>query len=507
MSHLVIGPVLLPLFTGVVLLLGVGWSLAWQRAVSLVAAAALVPLSFLLLGTTAGGDYGVYALGDWPSPFAIVLVADRLSALLVALTSVLALFALLHASRGTDAEGRHFHALYQFQLFGVMGAFLTGDLFNLFVFFEVLLIASYILLLHGGGPVRTRAALHYVVLNLVGSSLFLIAAGVLYGITGTLNLAELAVRVAALPPGDVGLARAGGLLLLVVFGLKAALLPFHLWLPATYAGAAAPVAALFAIMTKVGVYAILRVFTLVFGGSAGRLAGLGEAWLWPLALATIVVGAVGALGSRSLRRLVAYLVVVSVGTLLAGLSLGTGAAWAASLFYLVHSTLVSGGLFLLADVVGRRRGPVSDSLVSGGPFARPLVPGVIFLVLGVGMAGLPPLGGFLGKALLLQAGVSSPRAPWLFAVVLGAGFLSLVALGRAGSTLFWRRSDIPRPEGGAGDRPVPLAPAVALASGVLLLAALAGPVAEFTRAAGAQLAEPAGFVNAVLGPRSGEWAP
>ena len=290
----------------------------------------------------------------------------------------------------------------------------------------------------------------------------------------------------------------------MVFGLKAALLPFHLWLPATYAGAAAPVAALFAIMTKVGVYAIVRVFNLVFGSAAGSLAGLGEAWLWPLALATVVVGAIGALGSRSLRRLVAYLVVVSVGTLLAGVALGSGAALAASLFYLVHSTLVTGGLFLLADVIGRRRGHASDSLVPGAPFPRPLVPGVLFLLLAVGMAGLPPLGGFLGKLLLLQAAVSSPRAPWLFTVVLGAGILSLVALGRAGSTLFWRRSEPPEQEAVARERPGALAPVVALASGALLFVVLAGPVAELTRATAAQLAEPAGFVDAVLGPRSGE---
>ncbi|MCU0937112.1 MAG: monovalent cation/H+ antiporter subunit D [Gammaproteobacteria bacterium] len=500
MSHLTVAPLLLPLFAGLALLLGARWPLAWQRAIGVAAALALVPLAFSLLVAVADGGYRVYALGDWAAPFGIVLVADRLSALMVALTAVLALFALIHAARGTDARGRYFHALFQIQLFGLNGAFLTGDLFNLFVFFEVLLIASYTLLLYGGGPARTRAGLHYVVLNLVGSSLFLIAAGILYGVTGTLNLADLAVKVAAVAPEDAALVRAGGLLLLVVFALKAALLPLHVWLPAAYAGAAAPVAALFAIMTKVGIYAVIRVYTLVFGEGAGALAGLAEAWLWPLALATLALGAVGALGSRSLRRLAAYLVVVSVGTLLAGLALGTPSGLAASLFYLFHTTLVTGGLFLLADVVGRRRGTAGDALVPNVPFVAPLVPGVLFVVAAAAVAGLPPLSGFLGKLLLLQAGLAADRAPWLFAVVLGAGFLTLVAVSRAGSVLFWRRTQGVPPGAGAEAGTAALIPAAALILASPLLAALAAPVAALAQATADQLADPGGYVSAVLGP-------
>jgi multicomponent K+:H+ antiporter subunit D len=501
-SHLVIGPLLLPLLAGLALLLGSGWTLARQRVLGLVATAALWPPSFALLADVADGDYRVYALGDWPPPFGIVLVADRLSALMVALTAVLALFALTHASRGADALGRHFHALFQLQLLGLNGAFLTGDLFNLFVFFEVLLIASYALLLHGGGAGRTRAALHYVVLNLTGSSLFLIGVGLLYGVTGTLNMADLAVRVAALPPGDADLARAGALLLLVVFALKAALLPLHLWLPSAYSSAAAPVAALFAIMTKVGVYAIVRVYTLVFGSGAGALAGLAWEWLWPLALATVLAGAVGVLGSAGLRRLVAYLVVVSVGTLVAGVSLGNAEGLAASLYYLAHTTLVTGGLFLLADVIARRRGEAADALQPGAPFVRPLVPGVLFVAGAVAVAGMPPLSGFLGKLLLLRAAVPAGQAGWLWPVVLGGGLLALVALSRAGSTLFWRRAEATvgeqsRPDG------VALAAAGALLLASPLLAALAGPAMAFARAAAGQLLDPGGYVSAVLGRGAG----
>lgn len=288
MSHWLILPILLPLFAGSLLLLPLAER--WQRGLSLLAALALIPLSLLLIRTAASGDLSVYALGNWAAPFGIVLMLDRLAALMLLATAVLGSAALIYALRGDDRLGKHFHALFQFQLLGINGAFLTGDLFNLFVFFEILLIASYALLLHGGGAERVRSGLHYVILNLVGSAFFLIAVGTLYGLTGTLNMADMAQKIAMADAERAPLLAAAGLLLLVVFALKAALLPLYFWLPRAYAAASAPVAALFAIMTKVGIYSILRVYTLVFGDAAGELANLAQAWLWPLALATLGLG-------------------------------------------------------------------------------------------------------------------------------------------------------------------------------------------------------------------------
>src|SRR5690606_27806125 len=320
-------------------------------------------------------------------------------ALMLLLTAVLALPVLLYACAGDDRRGVHFHALFQFQLLGINGAFLTGDLFNLFVFFEILLIASYALLVHGNGARQVKAGMAYVVLNLVGSSLFLLGVGTLYGLLGSLNMADLAARIAQAPEADAPLLEAAGYLLLVVFGLKAAILPLHFWLARAYAAAPAPVAALFAIMTKVGLYAILRVFSLLYGSQAGSLAGLGQDLLWWLALGGVAFGVIGALGARSLSRLLAYLVLVSVGTLLAGIAMGSPQGLTASLYYLVHSTLVAGGLFLLAGLVAAQRGEQGGELIHGPGLRQPLLLGALFFAGAIAVAGLPPLSGFLGKLL------------------------------------------------------------------------------------------------------------
>ncbi len=507
MSHWIIAPILLPLFTGLALLLGAQLSgrtdLRVQRGVALAATAALLPITLLLLARADGGGYQVYALGNWAAPFGIVLVLDRLSALLLVLTAALALPALLYALRGSDTAGRHFHALFQFQLLGVNGAFLTGDLFNLFVFFEVLLIASYALLLHGQGAARSRTGLHYVVLNLIGSSLFLFAVGTLYGLTGTLNMADLAVRVAQAGAAEAPLLRAAALLLLVVFALKAALLPLYFWLPRAYAAACTPVAALFAIMTKVGVYAILRIYTLIFGAQAGLLADIALPWLWPLGLATLALGAIGALAATDLRGLIAYLLVVSVGTLLAAIALGGPALLGAALYYLLHTTLVTGGLFLLAGSIRRQRGTHGDQLLAvAPPLRQPALFGVLFFIAAVAVAGIPPLSGFVGKLGLLAAttpgaGISGAQTAWFWGAVLGGGLLGLIALSRAGSRLFWRTEDAPAVAGRA-DR-LRVTAAVLLLGASPLLSLFAAPVTAYTQAAARQLTDPSGYITAVLG--------
>ena len=508
-GHLAIAPVLLPFLAGVVLLFLRGLAMPVRRLLALLAMLLQLGVAVVLLAAVSDGTTLVYRLGDWPAPWGIVLVADRLAAWMVLITNLLVLFALIHASDGLDRRGRHFHVLFQMQLFGLSGAFLTGDLFNLFVFFEVLLIASYGLLLHGGGPDRVRAGLHYVVLNLIGSTVFLFAAGLIYASMGSLNLADLAAKASMLAPENLGLARTGGLLLLVVFALKAALAPLFLWLPAAYAGTSAPVAALFAIMTKVGAYAILRVDSLLFGESGGALAGLFQPWLLPLALATLTLGALGALAADRLTRLSAWLVVVSVGTLLTAFGLGQGRAEAIAggLYYLPHGTFAAALLFLLAEALARRRSQSGDHFIADSDIRQHALWGGLFFAAAVAMAGLPPLSGFLGKFLILRA---APDQPWAWAVILISALLTVIALARAGSRLFFS-PPLPQPAGGASaiapggnQQPASAREMVSILGLLGLILGLtigAGAAVDFTLATASQLADPSAYIAAVLGGR------
>ena len=500
MSHWIILPLLLPLAAGVLNLLLTKSGSGPQRLVSLIAVAGLLPVAILLLKLADSGATSVYQLGNWPAPFGITLVVDRLSALLLLLTAIMSWPVLLYATGGDDRCGHNFHVLFPLQVFGINGAFLTGDLFNLFVFFEILLIASYSLAVHGGGPQRIRAGLHYVVLNLLGSSLFLVAIGTLYAVTGTLNMADLAVKIAAASPEQTTLLRISALLLLVVFALKAAILPLHLWLPALYSSITAPVAALFAIMTKVGVYAILRTFTLIFplNTAPSDVAG----WLPPLALLTLAAGTLGVLGCRRLTSLIAYLVVVSMGTLLAGIGLFTIAGITAALYYLPHTTLITAGMFLLADLIARQRGAAADWFSPGPPMAPGVLPllGILFFVGAVASAGMPPLSGFIGKLLLLQA-VPPEEAALLWTIVLVGGLAALIALSKAGSLLFWTAEGEMVSVRGQGLHLRYLrlvAPVVLLLTMSVVMTIFAAPICRYAEATASQLLTPGNYIAAVL---------
>lgn len=449
MPHLAVLPVVVPLFAGAILLL-LRHTL-WVRAVTVLSLSALLAMALALLGHTAEGASWTYVLGNWPVPFGIATAVDRLAALMLAITAVMGIACRLAA--GNRASSR-FDALLQFQLAGLNGAFLTADLFNLFVFFEVLLAASYALLLGGQGTARLRAGLHYVTVNLLGSSLFLIAAAMFYGVAGTLNIADLDLRLAALPAADAGLAQVAGLLLLAVFAIKAAALPLGFWLPGTYGAAAAHVAVLFAVMTKVGIYSIVRVHGALFealpptalqaGMADHPLAGLALPWLLPAGLATLLLGAAGALAARDLRVLVAWLVVGSAGTLLAALGLGTVQATAAALYYLPHSTFAAGAAFVTVEFIARRRAAASSPtaahyLINGAqPLGNAPWIAALFFVAGLVAAGLPPGSGFVAKTLLLNAAAATPAQPWVWSVVLVASLIVVVALARTASAVFWK---------------------------------------------------------------------
>ncbi len=498
MWHLITAPVLLPMLTAIVIMLPpIHYAPMRRRWLSMGSCVIQLVLAVLLLCQVQQQGLFHYAVGNWQAPFGIVLVADTLAVVMVCLTAFLALGAVCYGSAGEDEKGSFFHPLFQFQLMGINGAFLTGDLFNLFVFFEVLLIASYALLIHAGGKNKTKAAVHYVVLNLTGSAIFLFALAVLYGTLGTLNIADMAVKVALLPAQDLMLVKAGGLMLIIVFALKAAVLPLQFWLPATYASASAPVAALFAVMTKIGVYALLRVYTTIFGSQAGELAGMAGNWLLPAGLATIVLGAVGVMASHDFRKLVANLVLVSVGTLVSLVALQTELSAAAALYYTIHSTLVTAGLFLLADLIASQRGKAGDRLVSGRRVTQPVLLGTLFMLAALSIAGLPPFSGFVGKLMLLQAAVEPTSRILLWSLVLGSSLLVIISLARAGSTLFWRVSGTDAAAGKAAPLQVFAVLWLLLASPLLVI--FAGPVTALSQQAALQLHDSVTLINTVLG--------
>jgi len=521
-DHLMIAPVVLPLFAGALMLaIGGERHRSVNAALNVATTIALVVISIVLLRAADAaptGVAGVYRLGDWPAPFGIVFVVDRLSTAMLLLTSLLAAAAVVFSLARWHRVGVLFHPLVQFLLMGINGAFLTGDLFNLFVFFEVLLAASYGLALHGSGTARVTAGLHYIAVNLTASLFFLIGVSLIYGVAGTLNMADLAVRIPMIRAEDRALLEAGAGILAIAFLVKAGMWPLCFWLPTTYAAAPPPVAAIFAILTKVGAYIVLRLWLLLFGADAGASAQFGGAWLLYGGIATIAFGAIGCLASQDMPRLAAFSVLVSSGTVLAAIGMGQLGVTGGALFYLVSSTLGLGAFFLLIELVERGREPGADVLAVTRELygeeddlktdevglAIPAAVGSLglaFIGCALVIAGLPPLSGFIAKFALLTAALNSPNgaastASWVFLVVLIlSGLAALIAMTRAGIRVFWASPDrtVPRV------RLIEMAPVAALLFVCALQTVQAGPVMRFMQATAQSLHAPHEYIRGVLG--------
>ncbi len=496
MTHWIIAPIVLPAVLAPLIAVVLRNDILQQRVFGILTTALLTMIAFAWVALVDAPQ--AYFLGDWPAPFGIVLVMDRLAAMMLALTAFLGLVVqVFAAATGWDARGRHFHALWLFQLMGLNGAFLTGDAFTLFVFFEVLLIAFYGLMIHGGGADRLRAGVQYVGVNLLGSTLFLFGLGTIYAVTGTLSMADLGLRIAALPPDEAGLVRAAGAMLLCVFAVKAALVPFQFWLPGTYANAPGPVAALFAIMTKVGAYAVLRMFTIAFPASAPVVGAFFDDLLYPAALVTLALGAAGVLGARGLMRMAAFAGIASMGTLFLAASAFTPQGFAAALYYLVHATLAGAMMFLVIDLVTARRG--TDSLSDLRPdFPHSGLLGALFMAAAVALAGLPPLSGFLAKLLVLDAWRGQGMGlVWTFVLV--SSLVMTLGLARAGSHIFWKSRELDG-DGlaapAASGTPMATAAVLVLLAGLVTLTAFAGPVYDYVTLAAQGLFDTAPYIAA-----------
>ncbi|MBI1619517.1 monovalent cation/H+ antiporter subunit D [Aquamicrobium zhengzhouense] len=527
-EHLVILPIVLPLLAGALLLFFNDQERVLKATVSIVTSIALLVISVMLIrvahfdGTAENGRVVVYLLGNWPPPFAIVLVLDRLAAMMLLLTSVLAIPALIFSIGRWQKAGPHFHTLFLLLLMGLNGSFLTGDLFNLFVFFEVMLAASYGLVLHSSGPQRVRAGLHYIAINLAASLLFLIGVAMIYGVTGTLNMADLAVRIPRVSPESMMMLEAGAGILGIAFLIKAGMWPLAFWLPTTYTAAPAPVAAIMAIMSKVGVYVILRL-SLLFFSEETVSAGFGTNALLLGGLATITFGAIGVLASQSLGRLAGFSVLVSSGTLLASLGLFEAGVTAGALLYLVSSTVAISAFFLLIELVERGQDQISNVLaVTVEAFGDEevdedfeeevgvVIPGTL-AILGISfgacallLAGLPPLPGFVAKFVIIDAGMNpggadggsviSPSAWWLTAFLILSGLASLISMSRAGIRAFWAPVDAVVPRVLVTE----ILPIAALLVLTFAITVQAGPIMRYMQATADNLHDPRIYIESVI---------
>lgn len=527
LPHLIVVPIVLPLLTAALLLL-LGKARGRVTSIAHIAAtfAGLVTAATILWRVDSGGTAGkiaVYLAANWEAPFGIVLVADRLTALMLVLVGVVSLCAALYAEAGWARAGVYFHPLFQIQLMGLNGAFLTGDLFNLFVFFEVMLAASYGLQLYGSGWPRVRSGLHYIAVNLLASSLFLVGLAVLYGVVGTLSMADMAEKVSRVPGQDRGLFQAGAAILAVAFLIKAAVWPLNGWLVPAYTATSAPVAALFALMTKVGIYTLVRLWTLLFPAQ-GASVHFGQHVLVYGGLATLAFGTLGLMASLRLGRIASFSILVSSGTLLAAFGVGVSSVTSAALFYMLSATLAVSALFLLVEVIerigadGQPRpsldfAPGEDTNLDDeeAPLVGRTFPvsiallGLAFMVCALLVAGLPPMSGFIAKFSLLSAllnadasavgtahGISA--AEWMiFGLLLLSGLAATVSLARAGIWHFWSTGARIAPH----LRNLEAMAVLVLISSSILLTVYAEPVMRYTSDTAAGLHAPRFYIDSV----------
>jgi len=517
--HLIIAPILIPLVAAAVLVLFDERQRTTKALISLSAtlASAVVALTLFRFANAGAPFEGAYLLGNWAAPFGIVLVLDRLSALMLLLTAMLGVASLVYSLARWHSVGAHFHTMFQLLLMGVNGAFLTGDLFNLFVFFEVMLAASYGLLLHGSGALRVKSGLHYIAVNLAAALLFLVGVSLIYGSAGTLNMADLAARIPELEPDRRMLMEAGAGVLGVAFLIKAGMWPLCFWLPTAYSAASAPVAGMFAILSKLGIYVILRLTMLLFGD--GPSAGFGADVLLYGGIATLVFGTIGVLASQALGRLAGFSVLVSSGTLLMITGINDGAISSGALLYLVSSTLTIGAFFMLIELVERGQDAGAavlavtmeafgdaeedapeerDGVTMPGTLA---ILGTCFAACAILLSGLPPLSGFVAKFAILTSvmgagaqGVTPTADVWaLIVLIIISGIAALISMTRAGIRTFWSSLEgtVPRV------LVIEVVPVMFLLALTLLLTVRAGPAMEYMDTTIKSLSNPANYIETV----------
>ena len=496
MTSLVPLPVVIPLLAAAISMIGGRWR-PLQRTISVVALGSVLVVSVALLVEADDTGFVVHRAGGWPAPLGITLVVDRLAGLMLVVSSVVLLAVMVYAisQAGQERQRVAFHPVYLVLAAGVSASFVTTDLFNLFVAFEMMLAASYVLITLGGRPDQVRSGMSYVVISLVASTLFITVLALLYASTGTVNMADLSIRLAEL---DGGVRAAFALALLVVFGIKAGLFPLFFWLPDSYPTAPGPVTAIFAgLLTKVGVYAIIRTQTLLFDAPDW----MGTV-LIVVAVLTMTIGVLGAIAQDDMKRILAFHIISQIGYMIFGLGLFTVAGLAGAVFYIVHHIIVKTALFLVAGLVDRRAGSSRLSEVGGLIRTAPVL-ALLFAVPALSLAGIPPFSGFLAKFALVDAGLAA--ASWYaVAISLTVGLLTVFSMTKIWSGVFWgEREETPPREPRTGDKlggPTGMIVATAaLALASIAVSVWAGPLYNVSERAAHDLLEPSRYVQAILG--------
>lgn len=496
MNQLLVFPIVVPLLTAALSL--VFWRRPGvQRALAMTGAIALLGIAVSLLVTVDRHGIQVVQIGDWPAPFGITLVADLFSAIMVLMAGLMGSAVVFYSIWSMDdARGRFgYYPLLMVLLMGVCGAFLTGDIFNLYVWFEVMLMASFVLLALGGERAQLEGALKYVTLNLISSALFLSAVGILYGVLGSLNMADLSGKITGhMSPG---LVTTLAMLFLVAFGIKSALFPLFFWLPASYHTPPVAVTAIFgALLTKVGAYSLIRVFTLLFTHNVD----LTHPLILILAGLTMLTGVLGAAAHYEMRRILAFHIVSQIGYIIMGLGLFTGLGLAGAVYFMVHNILAKTNLFLISGIVHRLGGSFELKELGGFYRKHPLL-SICFFISAMSLAGAPPLSGFVGKFLLVLAGLRA-ESYLIVGLALFVSILTLYSMTKIWAYAFWQKAPIEQDEPLNSDdiaaSRMMLLPVVVLAVLIVLLGVCAEPCVQLALRASDQLMNPSEYISAVL---------
>lgn len=490
MNILLVLPVLIPFISGIIMLLF--WAQRGiQRALNVAGAALLLAAGVALLLVVARDGVQATQLGNWPAPFGITFVADLLSAIMVVITGLMALAIAIYSLSSMDKAREHYgyYPLLHIMFMGICGAFLTGDVFNLYVWFEVLLMSSFVLMALGGERAQLEGAIKYVTLNLLSSALFLAAVGILYGAVGTLNMADLSQQLSML--NQPGLVTTLAMLFLVAFGIKAAMFPLFAWLPASYHTPPIAVSAIFAgLLTKVGVYALIRVFSLLFVQNVAFTHTI----ILILAGLTMVTGVLGAVSQNEFRRVLSFHIVSQIGYMLMGLGLFTQLALAGAVFYIMHHIIVKTNLFLVSGIVHRLRGSYELKDLGGIYKTYPLL-AVLFLIPAFSLAGFPPLSGFWAKLMLVQAGLEVEQY-LIVGISLAVSLLTVFSMTKIWAEAFWKKGPASEEPRVSGLAPM-VAPVVGLALVTIVIGLSAQPFYDLAVRAADQLLDPSEYIAAV----------